>query len=543
MGPLSAGFHAALLKHKEPAYRAWGVRAAGNAGKVAPELRQKIVELAHDRSPDVLVQVAIAARKIEGVDAIAVLTEVLASSASDRLIPGIVWQNLQPLLEKRAEAFLQLAATHEMQRRIKAGQTPGADAPGSPNLRLVLPRVIDRVLTMKKAQPNLVVGLLNLALASKNREVEAARKSLQGLTARIQNGEISVEQVRDLRGKLLLLVNPLLEQKNELRLDAGLLAAVLGDSAGLSVAREASSKESDESARLRALEVLIFLRDPSVFKEVPAALADPKWGSTSFRGQALTALGRLEAPALAGLVLEVYPKLEPPLKLRAIELLTQRPSWGKELLRAVGQKKILAGEINANQARRLLEAKDAELAKMVRQLWGSLREDRNPEREKVVAEMRTFLSKTRGDPFRGAAVFKTLCAQCHKIHGEGVDVGPDITRNGRASFDQLLSNVFDPSLVIGVDYQAVNLTTIKGRSVTGLLAENSPGRVVLKTQGGKLEVVPRGDIEEMNVSRLSMMPEGLEKQLQPQQLADLFAFLCLDRPPGDPTARKIPAAP
>jgi hypothetical protein len=42
------------------------------------------------------------------------------------------------------------------------------------------------------------------------------------------------------------------------------------------------------------------------------------------------------------------------------------------------------------------------------------------------------------------------------------------------------------------------------------------------------------------VSELSLMPEGIEKQLQPQEIADLFAFITLDKHPNDPTAAKIP---
>ena len=116
-------------------------------------------------------------------------------------------------------------------------------------------------------------------------------------------------------------------------------------------------------------------------------------------------------------------------------------------------------------------------------------------------------------------MFKKLCAQCHKIYGEGQDVGPDITRNGRGSFEQLLSNVFDPSLVIGSGYQATTVATADGRVLTGLLAEDSPGRVVLKMQGGNLETIARDDVEEIKLSTLSLMPEDLEKQLTEQELA------------------------
>ena len=62
-------------------------------------------------------------------------------------------------------------------------------------------------------------------------------------------------------------------------------------------------------------------------------------------------------------------------------------------------------------------------------------------------------SANPGDASAGQAVFHKLCGQCHTIHGKGADVGPDITVNGRASYEQLLSNVFDPSLVIGAAYR------------------------------------------------------------------------------------------
>ena len=193
--------------------------------------------------------------------------------------------------------------------------------------------------------------------------------------------------------------------------------------------------------------------------------------------------------------------------------------------------------------RKLLASKDAELVTQVKTIWGSVREGRNPEREKLVKDMRNFLQKNRGDARAGVVVFKNLCGQCHKIHGDGVEVGPDLTGNGRASFEQLLSNVFDPSLVIGAAYQATTVETKKGRTLSGLVVEDNTQRVVLKLQGGKLETIPRGDIEEISVSPVSLMPEGIEKQLKPKEIADLFAFLALDKPPGDPSARYIPGTP
>jgi putative heme-binding domain-containing protein len=103
--------------------------------------------------------------------------------------------------------------------------------------------------------------------------------------------------------------------------------------------------------------------------------------------------------------------------------------------------------------------------------------------------------------------------------------------------------VFDPSLVIGAAYQATTVQTTKGRTLTGLVVEDNAQRIVLKLQGAKLETIPRNEIDEISVSQVSLMPEGIEKQLKPKEIADLFAFLTLDKPPDDPGAKRISGTP
>jgi putative heme-binding domain-containing protein len=231
------------------------------------------------------------------------------------------------------------------------------------------------------------------------------------------------------------------------------------------------------------------------------------------------------------------------LQPKAIELLTQRPAWSAALVSAVEAKKLSTAVLNASQLLKLQASADAVMKQKLVAIWGNVRTERNPQREQVVVEMRTLLSKARGDAERGVAVFQKVCGQCHKLHGQGQEVGPDITANGRASFEQLLSNVFDPSLVIGPAYQARVVVTDDGRILTGLIAEENEQRIVLKLQGGKVETIARDQVEEVNVSPLSLMPEGLEKQLTPAELADLFALITLDLPPSDPQAKLIPGTP
>jgi putative heme-binding domain-containing protein len=255
------------------------------------------------------------------------------------------------------------------------------------------------------------------------------------------------------------------------------------------------------------------------------------------------ALGRMEDAKLADVLLDEYPKLAPELQPLAIDLIMQRERWARKLLDAVLANKLPKGVLNANHLRKILESNDREALWAVEKAFGRIREERNPEREQIVAEMAAWFRGHLGDPRRGQTIFRNLCAQCHTIYGEGGKVGPDITANGRASFEQLLSNVFDPSLVIGAGYQVTTVVTKDGRNLTGLIIEDNAQRITVRMPGEGEETVPRNNVKYTRMSKLSMMPEGIETLLDKKDLADLFAFLALDRPPTDAEVKLIPGAP
>jgi putative membrane-bound dehydrogenase-like protein len=531
-GPLGTDFEQQMLDSKDAGFRAWAIRAAGNAGKVDDAVRTKIVSMAKNDAPAVRLQTAIAARKIDGIDAIPTLIDVLNNSGDDKLIPHIVWQNLHPLLEDHADEFVQFVEKTDLGK--------------APALAALMPRVVERILGRKKTDPTLIATLFRALLDATQIDPGVPRQCLETLAAKVETGEIAGQQAVALRVTFAPTLQKVLAGKpyGPLYFDAALLGAVLQDPVGLEVARKAAAaSDRSEGDRLKAINALVAAADATALHVAVVILSDAKANAEKFRGQVLDALGRLEDPGVADVVLGAYPNMEPDLQPRAIELLTQRTAWAKPLLQAIADKKIPTSALSVNHVRKLMAAKDPDVVKQVKATWGTLREERNPQREKVVADMKDLLNRTKGDATAGVAVFKKLCAQCHKIYGEGQEVGPDLTNDGRANFDLLLSNVFDPSLVIGAAYQATNVVTVQGRSLTGLLVEDSPKRVVLKLQGGKLETIPREDVDMMSVSKVSLMPEDVEKQLKPQEIADLFAFLTLDKPPSDPTARRIPGTP
>ena len=525
---VTPAFLGKLLTSDSPIERAWGVRIAGNLGRVVPENRELVRKLAADPDPDVRAQVVAASRKIEGIDPIELLEEALAHSSDDPLIPQLVWQNLHPLLGSRAEALF------------------AGNEKWSPGLAALMPRVADRLLGSREPSADAVEVVLRALADGPNADEGLARRVLETIATKLENGELTGARSDALRREIKPVLDELTKRKGPLAQDASLVLAAWKDPDALAMARAmiGASSVAGEPQRLRAFEAVVASGDAkSALDAAERVLASSRGGSIEFRGRVIGSLGRLDDPKVAELLIRLYPALDNDLKGRAIERLTERPAWAKTLLAAVADKRIAAGAINMNQVRRLQSIRDPETAKAVRTLWGTVREERNPQRELVIGQMRNFLHKTPGDPVAGRKAYEKLCAQCHKIHGQGQEVGPDITSNGRNDFEQLLSNVFDPNLVIGEAYQAVTVATKDGRVLSGLLVEDNPQRLVLKIQGGKNEVVPIEDLEERKLTKVSLMPEDVEKQFTPQEIADLFAFLCLDKPPEDPSARRLPGAP
>jgi putative membrane-bound dehydrogenase-like protein len=536
-------WHWALLHHSDPIVRAWGVRATSGLKQLDDVVQAAAGDLARDPSRDVQLQVAIAARHLEPANPSRILLDVLAHCGDDKLIPHIVWQNLHPWLETGATTLIDELAERKQSEKA--------------NAQLIIPRVFERILAHKKIDTAAIVRLTKLLVDDRLME-SAARDCIVILSSRVQTGEIAGDNLETLQKGLKSVLAHLLAPENgqgprvrPLALEAAMLVTSWKDPAGLPVVRAVfQSPVQREESRVRALEALVAANDPGLLDAATLILRDatreprprqPRTVETiPFQSQILAALGRLSDPRVAEVTLDLYPRLNPELQPRVVELLTQRADWSKALLGAIANKAIPASAVNLNQVRKLLAVKDAELRKQVIATWGTVRDERNPQREQVIADMRRMLRQSEGNPHEGQKIFARVCGQCHKIYGTGAEVGPDITLNGRSSFEQLLSNVFDPSLVIGAAYQARTIVTTEGRVLTGLVAEDNDQRVILKVQGGKLETIPRGQIEESKVSALSMMPEDLEKQLKPQELADLFAFITLDKPPTDASAKRLP---
>lgn len=144
-----------------------------------------------------------------------------------------------------------------------------------------------------------------------------------------------------------------------------------------------------------------------------------------------------------------------------------------------------------------------------------------------------------GDIARGALVFERTCSKCHRIGTLGHSVGPDISDTRTRATDALLYDILDPNRRVDPQYAEYIVVTKDGRLLNGLLVSETAATLTLKQPEGRQVSVDRSEIEELRSGTRSLMPEGIEKDVSVQQMADVLAFL--RQPPGQRTAASTPA--
>src|SRR5437870_7150531 len=182
---------------------------------------------------------------------------------------------------------------------------------------------------------------------------------------------------------------------------------------------------------------------------------------------------------------------------------------------------IAASELPLANRQRLLKHKNETIAKRAGVLLAGTH---SGSRAEVLATYQG-VSNLTGDPGRGEAVFATNCASCHALGGQGYAVGPDLTAFRTKGPQDFLLAILDPNAAIEPRFVNYQIETKDGRALSGVVKAETAASLTLVQGGGLEEKILRSDIAEIKASNLSLMPEGLEQGMTPQDLADLITYL------------------
>ena len=516
--------------------------STGERVEVKSQALTRVAKLASDQEASVRANAAAALRQITSgsytvdtpstaaittVGLVPSFRELLArpSVDGDTYYPHIVWMAMEPRVAQDPTPFFALVGANDNSVSAYAA-------------RRVMRRICDLT-----------------DVTARIKHLNAAMEWLAGLTAKPGLAEAALDGLIDAFkskgqpptvpfGPILekLTANPQLADK------ARRLATLLGDT---TASRSIIAKINDPTAslddRLQGITAARETKDDAARAELLKLLKAPltpalspsegarETAAQSLYIEGLRALSTFGGDDIGYAITDAWKNFNLPTRRIASEVLVVRSKWSRALLAAVEQKTASPRDVSATARRALAGSDDATVRDNADQLLGVYRAT-GADKLKLIADKRRVVLAGQPDARAGYEVAKRTCFVCHKMYGEGADVGPDLTGVGRSTLDALLHNVIDPNEVIGNGFENTEVELKDGRVVNGRIVENSPTRLKLLAAGPTEHIIAPGDIVVVNgkpairTSQISLMPEGLE-QMPDADFRNLIWYLL--NPPGD----------
>ncbi len=279
-----------------------------------------------------------------------------------------------------------------------------------------------------------------------------------------------------------------------------------------------------EGTRISAAKELIQFKPDS--DDVIQSLLDeltPRTSPTLAKGL-IDSLELSRAESLGKELVSRLAAMTPSAKTASLTLLLKRPASTQALLAGAEQGTVSLSDLALDQKQSLATHPDSKIRDAAKKLLASGGSLPSPDRQKVLEEL-SYVTKQSGDAALGKEVFKTHCSKCHIHSGEGVVVGPDLTGMAVHPKEELLIHILDPSRSVEGNFRVYTVLTSDGLVLSGMLASESKTSLELFDNEGKKRAVLREDIDELLASTKSVMPEGFEKSIKPEEMTNLLAFL------------------
>ncbi|MDP7051118.1 MAG: c-type cytochrome [Verrucomicrobiota bacterium] len=359
---------------------------------------------------------------------------------------------------------------------------------------------------------------------------------LKGISAALK-GQRDVKVPKGWGAVALRLAN---SPRVEVRQLAQQLSLTFGSKVALGALRQVLVDGGSElTERREALASLVTARDPRLPVVLQGLLE-----SEALRREALRGLGAFEDKKTPPAILRIFSQLDIAGKRDALTTLSSRVSFAKALMAAVERQTVKANELPADIVRQLRAHGVSEINAQLDKVWGVSRS--TPAAKLAEIEKYKKLLQEKGNRpenlSRGRSLYQRTCAQCHKLYGEGGEIGPDITGSNRNNLDYLLTNMIDPNAEIPNDYRTTILRTKDDRVLVGVIRRDEGQSVTIATPAEVVTLAKR-DVVGIEPQNFSMMPEGLVLALKVDELRDLVAYLRGNRQVPLPRAIRVIGSP
>lgn len=225
--------------------------------------------------------------------------------------------------------------------------------------------------------------------------------------------------------------------------------------------------------------------------------------------------------AVPEMLMKGWRSYTPALRREVTEAMFRSPDRILVFLNEIEAKRVKSGDLDTLRTRQLLSHGQPNIRVLANKLLqGNLPADRSEMLKKYQAAL-----SLKGDGKRGQEIFKKNCATCHRVAGIGIDVGPDIADTRTKTLSGLLTDILIPNQAIDNNFVNYVVSTKDGKTLTGIIVGETASSLTLKRAEGQADVILRSQLDEVQSTGVSLMPDGLEKNITIAEMADLLDFL------------------
>lgn len=499
-GRIGLDLHYWGMKSQDPYVRRWSVKMIGEQDRDANDL----VRLAKtEKHPEVRAQILATAKRLPAASALPLLWAGEADDVSGHL-PLLAWWALESKAEKEREAVFAFLKSDTAFLQTKLFKDDLAEklakryalAGGEENLQSCAD-----LLALTKDETLRGKFIAGIASAFEGAEMpklpDALSKALNDYISKQSGGDLTLA-LRSGNDDALEKAIQLLEDKkasNTARIAVAKTLAELGKQEAVMPMVNILKATNPASLKRGILQAAAKFDD----KRIPEALL------LGWEGQ------------IAG---------DKALREDALRVMAGRKEWAKILVSFVNEWKVPVKHFTIDIVRQLSLHKDPEIDAAIDKHWkGLLFTGPTPEKKKEAERIKAVLKTGLGNADKGKLQFTARCAICHKLFNEGGAIGPELTGYDRTNADFWLDNLFTPSLEIREGFGAYIVKTKGGQILTGLMDAQDASGIVIKDIANNKTAIKQADIEKMEASPISLMPEGLTTGMSDADLKDFFAYL------------------
>ena len=500
-----------LLHDSDEHLRVWGVRLLFENDLSKNDCVTALTDLARrETSGLVRLHIAAAMAKVPKGLRWAVATALVKRKpvSEDKRLLAMIWYAIEPVVLQDADKALQFSMLSDaalLQQFVARRITVNAVSSAADFEKLMAVMVRQQEMFNKAQLQEVLPMLIGLGVGLRGQRQMEMPKSWQSFVDLVKaSGNEKSEQ--------------LVQQ----------VGAVFGDGVALEqLVSIASNKGLAAEVRSTAVNSLVSVAGKEAGSELKIPeLLQGMIGDRAVQMAAIRGLRRFDHVQTPTLLLGRYRSLDKPLKNAVIDTLSSREDYAYELLAALKAGRVPREHVTPQQARQISNIDSAELTEKLSELWGAVQIS-SEEQLKQISRIKAMLvtqSDVRPDLSQGRAIYKQRCASCHKLFGDGGNIGPDLTGSGRANIDYALQNVVTPSAVVAAGFQVSVIVTLTGRILTGVVTMESEQVLLVQTDKEQIRL-PISEVDEIRKSKQSLMPENLLKDLMDEQIKNLIAYL------------------